>query len=338
MSPSAGRRPADPDHSSEFARLARRQRRWARPVRPVVPVLSSATVLLAWGLVAHNSGAGWVQAVGDALAGTLVIGLLGPALVAQRARLRVTEVPADARVGLPAELVVVASTRLRLDAVEPRGPQVFVGPRRAPETVDGRVVIIPTHRGAYRSIRVELATAAPFGLLWWTRRVTLALPRELCVAPRLGEPEELPSERHGAAGEAAPRRAAHVGEPRGVRPYRPGDHRRAVHWPATAHTGDLMVRETEGPSAASTTVEVHLPADEDAAERVAERAFGTVVALLDRGTAVVLATSEASGPRRATVVDRRSAGRRLARAVSDTQGRAGVDVYLSRPETLAGWR
>ena len=40
---------------------AARRHRFVRPVRPVVPLVSCAGVLLAWWLVAHNSGAGWVQ-------------------------------------------------------------------------------------------------------------------------------------------------------------------------------------------------------------------------------------------------------------------------------------
>ena len=70
-----------------------RRSRVARPVRPAVPLVSCAGVLLAWGLVAHNSGAGWVQAVGDVLAGTLAVGLLAPAVVVARAKLRVVETP-----------------------------------------------------------------------------------------------------------------------------------------------------------------------------------------------------------------------------------------------------
>ena len=110
-----------------------------------------------------------------------------------------------------------------------------------------------------------------------------------------------------------------IGEPRGVRPYRPGDHRRWVHWPATAHSGELMVREMEGPTAEPVTLEVHLPVDADAAERIAERAMATVVALVDRGASVLLATTETSGPKIGAVGDRRSAGRRLARAVGEVR-------------------
>jgi hypothetical protein len=77
-----------------------------------------------------------------------------------------------------------------------------------------------------------------------------------------------------------------------------------------------MVREMEGPTAEPVVVVVTLPPDEEAAESVAERAFGTLVALFDRGTAVFLTTTEVAGRRTGAVADRRAAGRRLARAVT----------------------
>ncbi len=76
-------------------------RRLVRPVRPLVPIGSAVLVVLGWGVVAHNSGAGWVQALGDVVAGTLLLGLLGPGLVLSRARLRVTSVPTDGTAGHP---------------------------------------------------------------------------------------------------------------------------------------------------------------------------------------------------------------------------------------------
>ena len=81
-----------------------------------------------------------------------------------------------------------------------------------------------------------------------------------------------------------------------------------------------MVRELERPSAEPVTLTVRLPRDPEEAERAAERALGTVVRLLDRGASVILATLEASGPVVGGVADRRSAGRRLARAVAHPVG------------------
>jgi hypothetical protein len=62
---------------------------------------------------------------------------------------------------------------------------------------------------------------------------------------------------------------------------------------------------------------VILPQDPQEADRVAERALGTITRFLERGSTVLLATVEASGPVTASVVDRRGAGRRLARAVTN---------------------
>jgi hypothetical protein len=88
-----------------------------------------------------------------------------------------------------------------------------------------------------------------------------------------------------------------------------------------------MVRELERPSAEPVTVTVVLPPDPDEADGMAARALGTVGQLLDRGTPVVLATWELSGPVAAPVTDRRGAGRRLARAVPPgpaSHGPAGI--------------
>jgi uncharacterized protein (DUF58 family) len=267
--------------------------------------------------VAHNSGAGWVQALGDVLAGTLLLGLVGPGVVLTRARLHVTAGPADATAGLPVELHLTGTSRVRVTPVDPPGPAAFTGPARAPAPTGGDLLtLLPRRRGVHSVITVDVATAAPFGLLWWTRRTRLALSSELHIGPKLGPSVELPRQDDDRTGDSAHRSPRDIGEPRGVRPYRPGDSRRWVHWPATAHSGELMVREMEGPTAEPVVVAVTLPPDDEAAEAAAERAFGTLVALFDRGTAVLLTTLEASGPRTGAVTDRGGAGRRLARAVS----------------------
>ncbi len=302
-----------------------RRRRFIRPVRPVIPLVSCAGVLVAWGLVAHNSGAGWVQAVGDVLAGILGVGLIAPAFVGARAQLRIVEVPSDGTAGLPVELQSRANTRLRVRPLDPPGPESFVGPAITPTrarpgpspTLHQPITLLPDSRGVHDRVVLEIATAAPFGLLWWRKTVVVALPRTLHVGPRLGRPLPLPGGNDDTSGGGVVDSSVQIGEPRGVRPYRPGDHRRWVHWPATAHSGELMVREMEGPTAEPVTLEIRLPTDTDAAERMAERAMATVVGLVDRGASVLLVTTEASGPKTGSVGDRRSAGRRLARAVAE---------------------
>jgi uncharacterized protein (DUF58 family) len=275
----------------------------------------SVAGLGAWWLVAHNSGAGWVQALGDVVFGVLAVGIVGPAVVLARARIRVVAAPTDGTAAMPIEVGVEATTRLRVRPVGPPGPSCLVGPVVRMKPQDRSVTLLPARRGVFDTITLDIATAAPFGLQWWTRRVVVPLPSTLHVAPRRGKTSTVPRHGPGRADESVRRVSADAGEPRGARPYRTGDHRRHVHWRATAHAGQLMMREQEQPSAEPVRVDVVLPTDVDAAERLAERAFATVMLFLDRGAAVVLATTESDGPVHAAVADRRAAGRRLARAV-----------------------
>jgi uncharacterized protein (DUF58 family) len=298
-----------------------------RPARPLAPMALAVAVLGIWWLVAHNSGAGWVQALGDLVFGALAIGILGPSVILARARIRVDRAPMDGTAGLPLEVEMTASTRLRIRPVHPSGAEAFVGPARGRRSGASVITLLPARRGLHDTLVVDVATAAPFGLQWWTRRIRVPLPSSLHIAPRRGQPISLPRWTDADAGEHHPRVPAQAGESRGTRQYRSGDNRRRMHWPATAHAGELMVRELEGPSAEPVTVTVVLPPDPEQAERVAEQALGTVLRLLDRGGQVLLATSETSGQVTATVADRRTAGRRLARAVGT--GKVQADIAVS---------
>jgi uncharacterized protein (DUF58 family) len=298
--------------------------RWARPARPVAPIGVAAGILGIWWVVAHNGGSGWVQALGDIVFGTLVVGIFGPAAVLSRAKVRVLHAPLDGVAGMPSEVCIETSTRLRVRPVAPPGEEVLLGPPERGWSPDVQIKLLPSRRGVHEAVTLDIATAAPFALQWWTRRVVLPLPAALHIAPRRGRPVSLVLRPNEDAGLTANWTQAEVGEPRGARPYRPGDSRRQVHWRATAHAGALMVRELEGPSAEPVTLTVTLPWDPIEAEHVAERALGTVVQFLERNAPVILATVEPGGSVVSLVTDRRGAARRLARAVPEPQSRPTI--------------
>jgi uncharacterized protein (DUF58 family) len=279
-------------------------------------MVAGVVIIGLWWLVAHNAGSGWVQVLGDLVFGALLIGLVGPFVVVTRARLAIRSAPGDGIAGLPVPLAVASRGRLRVRPVEPPGPEVFVGPRRRRGADDAVVTLVPEHRGVHGAVIVDIASAAPFALQWWTKRVCLALPAPLHVSPRCGRAQPVPVRPEEGTGELFDRPRSDEGLPRGARPYVPGDPRRLVHWRATAHAGLLMVREVERPAAEAVTITVELPADPEAAERVAEGALGSVVGLLEGGGPVLLGTREPGGLVVGPVADRRSAGRRLARAVA----------------------
>jgi uncharacterized protein (DUF58 family) len=248
------------------------------------------------------------------LAAVLLIGLVLPAVPAHRARVRCTASPADSEAGRPIELTLEANGPVRIRPRYPVGPPARAegGPRgRRPV----RVTCSPDRRAVLGTVVVEVASSAPFGLLWWAKDVEVTLSRPLHVAPRAGEIGPTGSVIDDTAGQAAARVPAGMGEPRGIRPYQPGDSRRSVHWPASAHTGSLMVRETEHQTDDPLVVEVVLPTDPREAEAVTERIMATVSREVDRGRPVVLVTDETGGRLRRVVRDRIDLGRRLARAV-----------------------
>jgi uncharacterized protein (DUF58 family) len=287
-------------------------------------MVASVAIVFLWWLIAHNAGSGWVQLLGDLVFGALLIGVLGPGLVVSRVRISLRSAPGDGVAGFPVSLRVDCSSRVRVRPVEPPGPDMFVGPRSRRGAADELVVLVPAHRGVHASVTLDVASAAPFALQWWTRRVQLSLPSPLHVAPRCAGAQPADRRPDDGSGDSVEQPRVAAGFPRGARPYVPGDARRLVHWRSTAHTGHLMVREVEQPAAESVTVTVELPADPDAAERVAEGALGSVVDLLRSGAPVLLGTREESGPVVEPVADRRGAGRRLARAVAGAVREGGL--------------
>jgi len=313
--------------ASLWAGTARRRRRLAlrlpngRRLRTRVhavswggPVVGSAITVLAWSAVAHSSGSGWVQAVGALLAAVLATGLIAPLFPGRRASVTCTASPSDATAGRPVELTLSASGPIRIRPLFPPGPASEAGGRsRGPRQVT--IEVVPPRRGVLDEVAVEVASSAPFGLVWWAREQLVPLIRPLHVAPRVGPPEPLTTRDDDRIGDADRRTPTMTGEVRGIRPYRPGDLRRSIHWPATAHTGSLMVSETEQPVDEPVVVEVVLPPDPDEAERAAERAMSLASGHLAAGVPVLLITREPGGQIVRPVVDRVELGRRLARAV-----------------------
>jgi uncharacterized protein (DUF58 family) len=150
-------------------------------------------------------------------------------------------------------------------------------------------------RGAYPLDAVTLSTSFPFGLFVKERDVVL--PGELVVWPRgdraVREPRP-PGERALRRGVAGVGAAGARGEYRGLRPYRPGDDPRDVHWRTTARMGHPMVREYDRDRSRALWLCLDLRAREgDEAEAAVEVAASLAGGALLRGDAVGLATQDA---------------------------------------------
>jgi uncharacterized protein (DUF58 family) len=125
----------------------------------------------------------------------------------------------------------------------------FVLPRMSPgEDRRLRYAVRSRHRGAYPLGPVLLRQRDPFGLTFLT--LQLSSTTEVLVLPRLhplGEGRIRGTSR-GSEGEMPQMVALHGEDDVSIRTYRDGDELRRVHWPATAHRGELMVRQEDRPA------------------------------------------------------------------------------------------
>ena len=109
-------------------------------------------------------------------------------------------------------------------------------------------------RGAHRLGPLGVRVQDPFGLT--LRHTSISSHDELLVLPRvvdLADGRAL-GRGLGAEGSVPHRVALHGEDDQSIREYRDGDDLRRIHWPATARTGELMVRQEDRPAKRRATV------------------------------------------------------------------------------------
>jgi len=163
--------------------------------------------------------------------------------------------------------------------------------------VPGWAGLRPLARGSIRWIDIDLVARGPPGLWEVGRRDRVHVPLPVHVAPRAVEHQvTFPRNLHTRPfGESLLTRGADD-LTRGVREYRPGDPRKLVHWPATAHHGQMLVRETETLGTVRLRIVVVTRSSGPATEVALGRAAWLVRDCLARGWEVELLTTERMQP------------------------------------------
>jgi uncharacterized protein (DUF58 family) len=185
--------------------------------------------------------------------------------------------------------------RLR-DAVSgTRGANVLVSPLHS-ESLGRAAYLLPTdRRGVLEVGPLDVVVGDAFGLT--SSQLPAVGTSELVIYPRIDPVAPLPV----ASGHDPPAAARHpnalgrAGDDfYALRPYQVGDDLRRVHWPATAHHDELMIRQHELPWQERTTVLLdvrayaHVP---ESFELAVSAAASVLVACSTRGDQVRLTTS-----------------------------------------------
>jgi uncharacterized protein (DUF58 family) len=164
--------------------------------------------------------------------------------------------------------------------------------------IPGRSSTLPVvldQRGVYSVAQLHLIGVGPLFLpLHATRRVAVPLLTPLVIAPRLAAVptllEAVTNIRMLVDGEIS--QGGDVpGGPKSIRPFERGDRVSAVHWPATARTGTIHVKELErlGGSNAVTVVVEHIDGSVRGEQILAEATW-LIHRLASAGVRVDLAT------------------------------------------------
>jgi uncharacterized protein (DUF58 family) len=162
-----------------------------------------------------------------------------------------------------------------------------------------RGVVSAHARGVYELEGLTVSTTFPFGLFRKERDVLL--PGTLRVWPRTDRVVRVPA----ASGRRGRRTvesvhaasAAARGDYRGLRPYRPGDDRRDIHWRSSARRGELIVREYEQDAADEYWIVLDTVApDEESGEVAVEIAAALVARAARSGERCGLAAGDARVP------------------------------------------
>jgi uncharacterized protein (DUF58 family) len=232
----------------------------------------------------------------------------------------------------------------RVDHVLGDRPRFLLPPMEPGEIRSAEYQICSAARGRHRLGPLMLHVRDPFGLA--TTATSLPTTTDVLVLPSFeilgkGRPR---GEGMGAEG-AVPRMVALHGEDDvAIRSYRDGDDLRRIHWPATAHRSELMVRQEDRPARRRAVIVLDSRADghqgsgdEGSFEWAVTAAASIAVHLSRHGYALHLVTGETTADSDAaqTVdLDRALASLAVAQLGS---GRQFEDVlHWAHPMTSAG--
>jgi uncharacterized protein (DUF58 family) len=256
--------------------------------------------------------------VWTAMVVALVVGIVWPLVAVRRITVSATS-PRDASVGdlVPIEVTVAGRVgACEIRALDPTGDWHRVAGASA-----GTIAHLADRRGVFRLVRLEVRVTAPLGVLAAHRVVDASIGHAVEVAPKALAVDWVSAGAPLAGGVDRASLASLGGDlVRSVRPYAPGDPAHLVHWPSTARTGTLVVRELEPPAPFGQAIVVDLRDLGPDKERAASYSLGAARAVLAAGGELVLCTAEVSGPVTRRVRAPIDAARRLARAVAAEPG------------------
>lgn len=243
--------------------------------------------------------------LGAGVAALVLVCLIGVGLTRLRLGVGRTIIPARVHAGTPARVELRIANhanrrtpvlRLRDSVTGTRGANLMLSPLAPGEATRAAYQLPTERRGVLQVGPLDVITADPFGL---AQARTAALgTSQLLVFPRIDKvaPIAIAAGHDPQATARHPNAVGRVGDDfYALRPYVVGDDLRKVHWPSTARTDELVVRQHELPWQERTTVLLDVRSYSHTAasfELAVSAAASILAACTQRGDQVRLYTSD----------------------------------------------
>lgn len=190
---------------------------------------------------------------------------------------------------LPRWLIVVSLPKGRGNLLVPHLP--------AGESYRGRIETMFETRGVHALGSTHLWSVFPMG--FFNKGMRYPHGARVLVYPEIFSDTEPPRRAGGSAGEEPMRRKGWGHELWSLRPFRPGDDPRSVHWKQTARTGQLIAMEREAEQGQRLSIlfdnaagALETTADKERFETLVSEAATAATRYLERGFEVELITRE----------------------------------------------
>jgi uncharacterized protein (DUF58 family) len=183
--------------------------------------------------------------------------------------------------------------------------------------VDARATMLLPRRGEHRMDRMSISTLFPFGFFRVSRRVDVE--ETVLVYPEVFSAAHFETELRERFGERSAGRRGPGHELYGLRPLRPGDDPRAIHWKQTARTGRFIFQEREAEDSRRVVIVVDNgvgslgPSRDERFERLISEAATAALDFVERGWDVGLLTRSQHLPMRGGRLQRQAILESLAR-------------------------
>lgn len=222
--------------------------------KPTFATMVLMALTLFFFAAATNTLSGWLYVISGLSLGLMSLAALLPGWELRNIQVG-REAPPPVSVGeeLHMALTFQASSKRQLIEIIDELPKLLVEPHPSSvlEELAGTYrwvyTLVPKRRGLYRWEQVVLRTAAPMGLFW--RKKILTVPAELTVYPRVLALRRCPLLDPGQGQVLEIGRVwrdnTSEGLTKSARPYRWGDPIKNVHWRTSARLGSLYTRELE---------------------------------------------------------------------------------------------